>query len=29
MPGTQDVLTDLNPWWRGEYRLEGYRDRAL
>ena len=29
MPRTQDVLTDLNPWWRGEYRLEGYRERAI
>lgn len=23
------MLVDLNPWWRGDYHLEGYRERDL
>lgn len=29
MPNIRDLLVDLNPWWRGEYELEGYKERDL
>lgn len=29
MPDIQELLIDLNPWWREEYELEGYRERDL
>lgn len=29
MPEIRDLLVDLNPWWQGDYRLEGYREREL
>lgn len=29
MTSIRDLLVDLNPWWTGDYELEGYKERDL
>ena len=29
MPRIQEVLDELNPWWKEQHRVEGYRDREI